>query len=412
MEAPARLAEAPSSMSTAPRTVPVILIAGSTILSASLGIRQSFGLFLAPVSADGGITIGMLAFAIAVQNLVWGLAQPFAGAVADTRGAGRVAAAGGVLYAAGVVLFWADPSPLTALLGLGLMVGVGLGCTGFSVVMGAVGRAVPPAERSRMLGIASAGGSLGQILVVLMAQRLIDGAGAGVALLAVASVALLAPLAAVGVAGAPVTDGGPQVPLGRTVRAALGHRGFQLLTLGFFVCGLQLAFMGTHLPGFLATCHLPASLAAGALALIGAFNILGSWGCGQLGQRHRPKSVLAAVYLLRAVAILAFLALPKTPASVLAFSAAMGLLWLGTVPLTGAVIGQIFGPQAMGTLFGICFLSHQVGSFLGAWLGGVVFEATGSYDAMWLVTAAAGVAAALVHLPIDDRRRLPAAAPA
>ena len=390
------------------------IVAASLVMSAAMGARQTFGLFVAPFSFENGLPVTLVAFAIALHNLVWGAAQPFAGAAADRYGAAPVVAAGAILFAGGLGLAALAPSGPVLVLGLGVLVGIGISCTSFGVVLTAVGRAATPERRSMALGIASAGGSLGQVGLVPLVQAMADRSGTGAALLLLAGCVLaVAPLGLLldrGAVAAPAAAAQP-APLRVALAAAGRHRGYRLLALGFFTCGFQLAFIATHLPAYLVTCHMPAALGATALALIGLFNMAGSWACGWMGGRLRPQQVLGWIYLARGAVIAAFFLAPKTEVTVVLFAAAMGLMWLGTVPLTSGLLARIFGTRHLGTLFGIVFLSHQVGSFLGAWLGGWVFDATGSYAAIWIATAVAGLVAALLHFPIDDRAApVPAAA--
>ncbi|MGH8780269.1 MFS transporter [Paraburkholderia sp.] len=380
--------------------------AAALILSAAMGIRQTFGLFVGPFSYDRGIPVTLIAFAIAIHNLVWGFAQPFAGAAADRYGCARVVAFGAVAVAGGLALAALAPSGAMLVVGLGLLVGVGISCTSFGVVLTAVGRAASAEKRSMAMGIASAGGSLGQVLMIPLSQSIRLTWGISASLLALAVLMLAA--APFGVAlerrGAnhATAAEAPAVPLRRTLALAFQHRGYRLITIGFFACGFQLAFIATYLPGYLYLCHMPSGLGATALMLIGLFNMAGSWACGWLGGRFRQQHVLGWLYLIRGVTIGAFFLLPKTSSSVVVFAAVMGLTWLGTVPLTSGFVAKVFGTRHLGTLFGVCFLSHQAGSFLGAWLGGFVFDTTGSYSLLWGATAAAGLLAALLHFPIDD----------
>jgi predicted MFS family arabinose efflux permease len=390
----------------------LIVIAGALILSAAMGVRQTFGLFIGPFSFDRGLPVTLIAFAIALHNLVWGIAQPFAGAAADRYGAAPVVAFGSGVFAVGLCVAALAPSGLMLVIGMGVLVGIGISCTAFGVVLTAVGRSASPEKRSMAMGIASAGGSLGQVLMVPLAQAVSQFSGLSASLLTLALViALAAPLGILldgGSHSANAMPEAPPLPLQRALRQALSHRGYRLLTLGFFTCGFQLAFIATHLPGYLALCHMPIGLGATALALIGLFNMVGSWSCGWLGGRFKQQHVLGWLYLIRGIAIGAFFLLPKTETSVVIFAATMGLTWLGTVPLTSGLVAKVFGVTHLGTLFGICFLSHQIGSFLGAWLGGFVFDMTGSYSMVWGATAAAGFLAALLHFPIKDA---PAPAP-
>ncbi|TCK35012.1 putative MFS family arabinose efflux permease [Paraburkholderia sp. BL8N3] len=391
----------------------LVVVSAALILSAAMGIRQTFGLFVGPFSFDRGMPVTLIAFAIALHNLVWGFAQPFAGAAADRYGCTPVVAFGAACFAAGLAMAAVAPSGAMLVIGLGVLVGIGISCTSFGVVLSAVGRAASDERRSMAMGIASAGGSLGQVLMIPLAQTIRETAGVSTSLFALAFVMLVA--APLGIAldrharasasatpAAPAAAEPPVSSLREALSQAGRHRGYRLLTVGFFTCGFQLAFIATHLPGYLFLCHMPAGLGATALALIGLFNMAGSWTCGWLGGRFRQQYVLGWLYLVRGAAIAAFVALPKTTASVVVFAAVMGLTWLGTVPLTSGLIAKVFGTRHLGTLFGVCFLSHQLGSFLGAWLGGFVFDITGSYSLIWGATAAAGLFAAMLHFPIDD----------
>lgn len=387
------------------QAVVLAIVAGGLVMSAAMGVRQSFGLFVGPFSFDHGLPITLVAFAIALHNLVWGAAQPFAGAAADRYGATPVVAFGALAYAGGMALAAVAPSGPMLVLGMGVLVGIGISCTSFGVVLAAIGRAAPPEKRSMAMGLVSAGGSLGQVLLVPLAQGVSEGSGMAISLLVLAGCMLaIAPLGFFLDRGSLQAATSQQVvlPLREAVSQALQHRGYRLLTLGFFTCGFQLAFIATHLPAYLQLCHMPAGLGASALALIGLFNMVGSWACGWLGGRFRQHHVLGWLYLIRGAAIALFFLLPKSEASVLIFAAVMGLIWLGTVPLTSGLVAKVFGTRYLGTLFGVCFLSHQIGSFLGAWLGGYLFDLTGSYTLIWAATAISGVVAALLHFPIND----------
>ena len=394
----------------------LVVVSGVLILGAVMGIRQTFGLFIGPFSYDHGVPITLVAFAIALHNLVWGFAQPFAGAAADRYGFAPVVGFGAFAFAAGLGLAAVASSGPMLVLGMGLLVGIGVSCTSFGVVMTAVGRAASPEKRSMAMGIASAGGSLGQVLIVPLTQVVRETSGVPTSLFVLALLMLaVTPLGMMldrrDTSDAP-SSAQPMPSLGEALSGARRHRGYRLLTLGFFACGFQLAFIATYLPGYLFLCHMPVGLGATALALIGLFNMVGSWSCGWLGGRFRQQYILGWLYLIRGVTIGAFFLLPKTPASVIVFAAIMGLTWLGTVPLTSGLVAKVFGTRHLGTLFGICFLSHQVGSFLGAWMGSFVFDMTGSYALIWEGTAIAGFVAAMVHFLIDDRPpRTPALMP-
>ena len=382
------------------------MIAGAVIMSAAMGVRQTFGLFIGPFSYDHGLPLTLIAFAIALHNLVWGFAQPFAGAAADRYGPAPVIAFGAIVYALGLATAAISSSALILVLGMGGLVGMGISCTAYGVILPALSRAVCAEKRSMAMGLASAGGSLGQVLLVPLAQGVSERSGTATSLIVLAGCMLLAaPLGVLlgggGRSSRPAQELAP-VSLQTAVAQALGHRGYRLLTIGFFTCGFQLAFISTHLPNYLLLCHMPVGLGATALALIGLFNMAGCWGCGWLGGRFPQQHILGWLYLIRSAAIAAFFLLPKTETTVVIFAAAMGFTWLGTVPLTSGLVAKVFGTRHLGTLFGVCFLTHQVGSFLGAWLGGYLFDLTGSYSPVWSATAAAGLAAAMLHFAISD----------
>lgn len=380
-----------------------VLFAGALIALVALGMRHSFGLFLGPVT--GGLSAvdrETFGFAIALQNLMWGIAQPFAGMIADRFGSARVIFAGGLFYAGGLLCASAASTSLGLVLGFGVLVGIGLSATSYAVVLGAVGRRFPPERRTSALGVASLGGSLGIFLSVPVTLSLIDSLTWPLALVSLALVAATICVLAPVLNGRSVEPGADQ-SLRSALSEALSHRGFLLLVLGFFVCGFQLAFIGTHLPAYLLDRQLPGWLGGAALATIGATNIAGTFACGLLGDRISKKKILVVLYLARALAVAVFVMVPPSAVSVLLFAAVMGFTWLGTVPLTTGIVAQIFGARYLATLVGIVFLMHQTGSFLGAWLGGLVFEQTGSYDIMWWSVVAFGLLAALVHLPINER---------
>jgi len=381
----------------------------------SLGVRYVQGLFQLPVVADRGWTRESFAFALALQNLAWGVAQPFTGMVADRFGSARVIAAGLVLYALGLAgMAWAA-TPAAFAWTAGVCIGVALSCTAFGTVYGALNRLLPPERRSAAMGLAGALGGFGQFALVPAVQGLIGGSGwiVAVVVLAVACVAFL-PLALPLREGRVVeAEAAAAVPgLAAALREAFGHRGFWLLNLGFTACGFQLAFIATHLPAYLRDKGLQPANAVAALAIIALANVAGTYAFGLLGARLRRKRVLAAIYLVRTAAMALFVLLPVTPISLYAFAAVMGLVWLGTLPLTNGIVGQVFGVRHIGSLFGLVFFGHQFGSFLGVWLGGAVFERTHSYDLVWLLAMALGVLAAALHWPIDDRALARTRAPA
>jgi MFS family permease len=358
------------------------------------------------MTLDLGIGREAFAFALALQNLLWGLFQPLTGMVADRFGAGRVVVAGAAVYALGLTHMSGAATIVDLNLGAGLLVGFGTAATGFAVVLGAVGRLVAVERRSMALGVVSAGGSFGQFVIAPAGQALIAAQGWPGALITLALfAALMAPLA-LALAGRPGGQGQTEVPaitLIQAIREAAGHSGYRYLSLGFFVCGFQVAFIAVHLPAYLGDVGLTGETAALALALIGFFNILGTFACGALGGLYSKKYLLSLLYLLRALVITTFLLAPKTEATVLVFAAAIGFLWLGTVPLTSGLVGQIFGVRYLSTLFGIVFFSHQMGSSLGVWLGGYAFDVLGSYDPIWMASIVLGIGAALLHLPIAEQ---------
>jgi len=385
------------------RSLFVIILCAAVTLGISIGLRQSLGLFLTPISLDLGLGREVFALGVGLMNLVWGLLAPFAGAVADRYGVGRVAAAGGLAYAGGLLVMTLSGDGSQLILG-GLLIGVGLSGTGFTVVLGAVGRAAPPERRSQALGLTSVGGSIGQFAALPFSHVLIEELGWAVSLVALAATALLMVALAAGLARSKLPQGeAANLGLAESLREARAHRGFWLLTAGFFVCGFHLAFVAVHLPAYLADAGMPSWLAAAALTLVGICNIVGTIACGWLGGRYPKKSVLSLLYLARAAIFLLFLLTPLSETSVLIFAATMGLLWLGTVPLTSGVVAAIFGPAYMSMLFGIVFLSHQVGGFLGAWMAGWLYDRFASYDAMWWLSVALGLASAALHWPIDER---------
>jgi len=387
------------------RTPTTVLICGGLILTLAMGIRHGFGLFLQPMSADLHWGRETFALALAVQNLVWGATQPFVGMIADKYGAGRVLIAGTILYGLGLVTMAHAATPLMMVLTAGVLIGTGLSGVTFSVVSGVLGRAFPPEKRSMALGISAAAGSFGQFAVLPLTQYLLTHIGWYGALLTLAGVSLLmVPLAAAMVE----RNLGAHANLfkqsaGEAMREALGHRGYVLLTLGFFVCGFQVVFIGVHLPSYLLDKGLPANVGVTALALIGLFNIVGTYTAGWLGGRISKKYILSAIYFGRTIVIALFLLLPLSALTVYAFAVGLGLLWLSTVPPTNGIVAQIFGVRYLAMLSGFTFLSHQIGSFLGAWLGGLMFDRTGSYNVVWFLAIALGIVAGLLNLPIDER---------
>ncbi|MDW3712183.1 MULTISPECIES: MFS transporter [Pseudomonas] len=385
------------------RTSGWILLGASLILALSLGIRHGFGLFLAPMSAEFGWGREVFAFAIALQNLIWGLAQPVTGAIADRFGAMKTVIIGGVLYAVGLVLMGYSHSPLGLSLSAGLLIGIGLSGTSFSVILGVVGRAVPAEKRSMAMGIAAAAGSFGQFAMLPGTLGLIGWLGWSSALLALGLlVALIVPLAGM-LKDNPLPVAAHEQTLGEALREASGHSGFWLLALGFFVCGFQVVFIGVHLPAYLVDQHLPAQVGTTVLALVGLFNVFGTYIAGWLGGRLSKPRLLTALYLLRAVVIVAFVYSPLSIWSAYAFGIAMGLLWLSTVPLTNGTVATLFGVRNLSMLGGIVFLFHQLGAFLGGWLGGYLYDHTGSYDMVWQISILLSLVAAALNWPVRER---------
>ncbi len=388
-----------------------VLLCGAAVVTLSMGIRHGFGLFLQPLTMDRGWSRETFAFALAVQNLAWGLAGPLAGMIADRFGAFRVLAAGGLLYAGGLVLMALSTSGLAFTGSAGLMLGMAQAGTTYAIVFGVIARNVAPDRRSWAMGVAAAAGSFGQFLMVPVESWLIGGWGWQNALFVLGLLALLILPLAIGLREPALhaAAGAPQQSVRAALREAFGHGGFRLLTAGYFVCGFQVVFIGVHLPSYLKDHDLAPGVATTALALIGLFNVFGTYVAGSLGQHVSKPRMLSAIYLLRSLVIVLFISAPLTPRSVYLFAAAMGLLWLSTVPPTNAVVAQIFGVQYMSMLGGIVFLNHQIGSFLGAWLGGRLYEASGSYDLVWWISIALGVFAAAVNWPV---RETPVARPA
>ena len=398
------------------RTPGVVLLCAGIILTLAMGTRAGFGLFLKPMTMDLGWSRETFAFAMALQNLVLGAAAPFVGIIADRKGAGRVLIAGAILYALGLVLMANSTEGWHLYLSAGVVLGTASSCGAYGVVFGVLGRTFPPERRSMVLGIAAAAGSFGQFAMLPYAQVLITRFGWFSALLVLAATtALIVPFATALIerrrshaAHAPAQSGR------EALREAFAHRGFLLLTAGYFVCGFQLAFMTVHFPAYVTDRGFSANVGMSALALIGLFNIFGSYGAGAVGQKYPKKYLLSFIYFTRALAIAIFLMTPVTEISIYVFSATLGLLWLATVPLTSGLIGHVFGVAYLSTLTGIAFFSHQLGSFAGVWLGGYLYDHTGSYELLWICSVVLGIFAGLVNLPIDERpiRRMPAPQPA
>ena len=390
-------------MTTVWRNSGWVLLGSALILALSLGVRHGFGLFLPPMSAQFGWGREVFAFAIALQNLIWGLAQPFTGALADRFGAAKVVIVGGVLYAVGLLLMGLSDSPLSLSLSAGLLIGIGLSGTSFSVILGVVGRALPPQNRSMGVGIASAAGSFGQFAMLPGTLGLIGWLGWSAALLVLGLlVALIVPLVSM-LKDRPLPTLGGEQTLKEALHEACSHSGFWLLAFGFFVCGFQVVFIGIHLPAYLVDQHLPATVGTTVLALIGLFNIFGTYTAGWLGGRMSKPRLLTGLYLARSVVIVLFLWAPVTQFSAYLFGMVMGFLWLSTVPLTNGTVATMFGVRNLSMLGGIVFLFHQLGAFLGGWLGGVVYDQTGSYDLIWQVSIGLSLLAAALNVPVRER---------
>ena len=402
---------------SAPRlSMKQVLLCGALVVTLSMGIRHGFGLWLQPITMDRGWTRETFAFALAVQNLSWGIAGPFAGMLADRYGAYRVLLIGGALYALGLVLMALSTSGLAFTGSAGVLIGLAQsGCT-YAVIYGVIGRNVAADKRSWAMGVAAAAGSFGQFLMVPVESWLISAWGWQNALFVLGCAALaILPLARGLREPAQALHLGFSQSIGSALREAFGYRSFQWLMAGYFVCGFQVVFIGVHMPSYLRDHGMAPGVATTALALIGLFNVFGTYTAGWLGQRVPKRYSLSGIYALRSVVIVAFLLVPLSPLSVYLFSATMGLLWLSTVPPTNAVVAQIFGVQYLSMLGGFIFFSHQVGSFLGVWLGGRLYDATGSYDLVWWIAVGLGVFAALINLPVREYEitrgsKLPAAA--
>ncbi len=387
------------------RTPVVVIVTGCVIAAVGYGVRSTFGLFLTPMTMDMDWSRETFALALAIQNLMWGIGMPVAGALADRYGPRYVLAIGATIYALGMWGMALSGSGLALQLTAGVVVGIGIAFSSFSLVLAAMARAVGPERRSLALGMGTAASSFGQVLLTPIGQGFITAVGWYSTLLTVAAFTLvIIPLAIV----LPNTTAAKaSSETDQTLKEALieagRHRGYLLLTSGFFVCGFQISFMTVHFPAFVQDLGLAPPVGAFSLSLIGAFNIIGSFSSGAFGQRWSKKRGLTGIYALRAVAITFMLLAPKTNLTIYLFAGVMGILWLSTVPLTTGIVQQVFGVRYLATLFGLVFLSHQTGSFIGVWMGGYLYDRTGSYDQVWWLGVALGVAAALIHMPIDER---------
>ncbi len=394
-------------MPTAPswRTPLIVILAGCLVSLIGFGVRSSFGIFLEPMTVAKDWSRETFGFAMAVQNLFWGIGLPFAGAMADKFGAVRVIMAGAVIYAIGVFTMTMVDSPFGLLLSGGVLAGTGIAFSAFTIAMASMVRVVGPEKRSLILGLGTAAGSLGQVLFSPISHGFIESFGWSTTLVLLSAATLvMIPLAL-------CLPGDPRVSVGeesdQTLRQALleaiSHRGYVLLTTGFFVCGFHVAFITVHFPAYIRDLGLDPAIGAWSIALIGLMNIAGSFLSGMAGQRFSKKFGLSFIYFARAIVITALVLLPKTELVIYLFAGAMGILWLSTVPLTTGIVAQVFGVRYMATLFGIVFLSHQIGSFIGVWLGGRIFDQTGSYDPMWIAGIVLSLLAGLIHLPINEQ---------
>lgn len=388
-----------------------VLTSASIMLTLSMGMRQSFGLFVDPMTKGIDVTVADVTLALGIQNLVWGLSQPLIGALADRFGCRVVTVLGTFLFAGGLALTLAATGPALLIVGLGPMVGVGLACTALNMGLAATAKVISPVKRTMILGTVAAAGSIGTFIAAPIASRLIGVGGWELATIGfiVLCGAMLPAAAFVGAGDRPMDTAVPVEPdrsAGLTFSQALGeagrHRGFVIMAVAFFVCGLQLMFVATHLPNYLAICGQPPELGAISLAVIGGFNAAGCFLLGWLGDKFPKHILLGTVYILRSLLIVAYFMLPPTPATTVVFAALLGLLWLGVAPLVNGLVVQMFGLYFVATLSGVAFFSHQVGSFFGAWGGGLLFDAFGNYDLAWQIGVAIGITAGIVQMFMDD----------
>ena len=394
-----------TSPASSPLSLKQVLLCGAMIVTLSMGIRHGFGLWLQPITQEQGWSRQTFSFAIAIQNLSWGVMGVFAGMLADKLGAFRVLLIGAVCYALGLAGMALSPTPLLFAMTAGVLIGAAQAGTTYAVIYGVIGRQIPAERRSWAMGVAAAAGSFGQFLMVPIEGQLIARLGWHTALLALAAVVLLIVPLAFGLREPRMAAGGLQrsQSITQAVVEAFRYPSFGLLMAGYFVCGFQVVFIGVHMPSYLRDKGLSPEVASYALALIGLFNVFGTYIAGSLGQKLAKRKILAAIYLGRAIAISVFILVPVTPMSVYVFAAVIGFLWLSTVPVTNALVAQIFGVAHLSMLSGFVFLGHQVGSFLGVWLGGALYDRTGSYDIVWYLAIALGVFAALINLPVKER---------
>ncbi|MBX2867891.1 MAG: MFS transporter [Acidiferrobacterales bacterium] len=393
------------SVSHSWRTPFVVILAGCAIALIGFGVRSSFGLFLEPMTVTQGWSRETFGFAMAVQNLFWGVGLPFAGAMADKFGAVKVILFGAVIYAIGVFTMTVVDSPAGLVLSGGVLAGTGIALSAFTIAMASMARVVGPEKRSLTLGLGTAAGSLGQVVFSPLSQGFINAYGWSTALVWLAAALLIMIPLALCLPGDPTISKGEKSnqTLANALTEAASHRGYILLTVGFFVCGFHVAFITVHFPAYIRDLGLDPAVGAWSIALIGLMNIAGSLLSGIAGQRYSKKMSLSVIYFARAVVITALIMLPKSELVIYLFAASMGILWLSTVPLTTGIVAQVFGVRYMATLFGIVFLSHQIGSFIGVWLGGRIYDQTGSYDTMWIAGIVLGVIAGFIHLPINEK---------
>lgn len=381
-----------------------MLLCGVLIVLATNGLRQTFGIFLRPIALDLDISRQMFGFVIAFQTLLSGLTQPVAGMLADRYGAVKLIVGGTLLYAVGLWLLSVSANALDLQISLGLLIGLGLSGASQVIVLGAVGKIVPNEKRSMVFGTVIAAGSLGMFFMVPGMQGMLDVFGWRETLAMMAVIMVVIPLLSIGLRSGPmVVDAGPKQSLRQAIAEARGHSGYLLLTVGFFVCGFHVTFIATHFPAYLADNGVSLTAAAYALGVIGLFNVIGAYLFGALGDRFRKKNVLTLIYCLRAVVMVLILFIPINDVTGIIFGAALGIIWLATVPLTSGIVAQVFGPRHFSMLYGVVFMSHQIGGFTGAWLGGNIYDLTGSYDLMWAISVVLGLAAAALHWPISDK---------
>ena len=378
--------------------------AAALVLAIVLGVRQTFGLFLVPMTIDLDWSRGLFGFAMAIQNLIWGIAQPFVGGLADRYGSGKVIFGGAIVYAVGVFGMANTITPTDLIITGGVLVGLGMSGAGIAVVYGAVSRAVAPANRTYAVALVSTIGALGPMVLPVFSQLLIGSTGWYFSLVISSVIVLLMALLGRLLNHSEINDNNdPDMSLMEVIKSAINNSGYILLVGGFFVCGFHVTFIGTHFPGYVFSNGMTSETGAVALTIIGFANIVGTYLAGEFSKKYRQKNLLGFIYIGRSALIAALIILPKTEWTIYAFSIGFGLLWLSTVPLTSGVVARIFGAKHLGMLFGFVFFSHQVGSFFGAWLGGIAYDKTGTYDAIWYASIILGVLAALLHWPIHDQ---------